>query len=1039
MTRIHQDVRLVEQMETLFHAGTLGGLSDGALLDRFQARDVAGSEAAFAELVNRHGPMVLGACRRILADPHLAEDVMQAAFLVLARRAGSVRNRDTLGGWLHRVACRIAWRSRKRGDRRKAKEEPMVEEIAAKAVDRAEDVELRSILDQEIDRLRDVQRLPVVLCCLQGLSHEEAAERLHWPLGTVKSRLARGRSKLQERLVRRGVAPALAAFVASGGLSVEAALTPALAKSTAALAWKSVSGGAATSAAVAALVRDELVSVLAIKMKVGAAVVISGLAAVAVGFFAPAISGRKPSGENLPKQAAVQDEDRKPAPPPIVAKLSASGRVVDPAGKPIVGAKVYLREWSVRRVGGLTPSEARKVHQGESLKDVLADQTTDDEGRFAFKDVPAPGFPNVPEAGKFDFPWDIVAMASGHGLSWVQLTLENQRSPITMTLGDERTVRGKLVEPGGKPVAGAKVTVMGIDDPTRPSGNGLGTDDRLNLSWSDFLVVNTDVDGRFVIRGLPRDKVVMLVVTEPRHEQLVVHAATEPPGPGTSDRSSGVESAPKILHGDFTLTTRVADHVLRGQIVFEADGKPASKASMTYGGEIVALDAEGRFRLEGLVPGKIGLHADDRESNAAPADLEVSIPESPKETEATLTLPLGLVIQGRVLDAASSAGIRGAVVWYISDPNDGRPSSNVTLSDQTDADGRFRMVVPAGRGTVEVTSVPTGYDQPERGAIGDPPNPLFSRRVEGRAGQSIDTLSISVRRSDKLLIHVVDKDGRPVADADVSVLERASSRLNQVAGRTDERGDCRVTVGSDHPALIDVKAPDRSEGGTTTIPAKSSPGTRPARYEVRLGLLGSLAGRVVDEDGAPLPGATLTLYRNVRYPEQPERSFGKPVVIGGEVSSDGSFSFKGLIPGGSYDVTVEVGGHATATSENATIKPGQEARVKEFRLPATDQDLTGVVVNPRGKPVAGVTVNCENPTHGQVLYAPRNAVWFQNTDEQGRFRLTGLPRRANRLMAYRNEGTERNIRNLKYVDFTPGQKEVRIELPDLNERLRGIE
>src|SRR5262245_5151241 len=110
MSRGTSEVRLNDQIRTLFQSGSLGALSDGSLLDRYASRQGEVSEMAFAALVERHGPMVLGVCRRLLGDAHLSEDAFQATFLVLARRARSVRNRDSLGGWLHRVAHRIAIR-----------------------------------------------------------------------------------------------------------------------------------------------------------------------------------------------------------------------------------------------------------------------------------------------------------------------------------------------------------------------------------------------------------------------------------------------------------------------------------------------------------------------------------------------------------------------------------------------------------------------------------------------------------------------------------------------------------------------------------------------------------------------------------------------------------------------------------------------------------------------------------------------------------------------------------------------------------------
>jgi RNA polymerase sigma factor (sigma-70 family) len=201
MSRGHVQTRVSEQIRTLFQAGSLGGLTDAQLLERYLSPEGPGSETAFAALVERHGPMVLGVCRRLLLDTHLAEDAFQATFLVLARRAKSVRNHDSLGGWLHRVARRIAMRLRSTTERKKARERAGTnpETFAVEYADRVASDELRSVIDHEIDHLAESNRLPVVLCCLEGISHEEASQRLRWPLGTVKSRLARGRKRLQER------------------------------------------------------------------------------------------------------------------------------------------------------------------------------------------------------------------------------------------------------------------------------------------------------------------------------------------------------------------------------------------------------------------------------------------------------------------------------------------------------------------------------------------------------------------------------------------------------------------------------------------------------------------------------------------------------------------------------------------------------------------------------------------------------------------------------------------------------------------------
>ena len=198
-----------KQIRTLFDVGALGAMPDRGLLDHF-ARGGETSEAAFATLVERHGPLVLRVCRHLLADGHLAEDAFQVTFLLLARRARSIHDPDALAGWLHRVARRVALRARAGIRRRNDRERPEAGEIAVAADNPLERDELCAIVHEEIDRLGDAQRLPILLCALEGLSHEEAAQRLRWPVGTVKSRLVRGRRRLEGRLARRGLAPALA-------------------------------------------------------------------------------------------------------------------------------------------------------------------------------------------------------------------------------------------------------------------------------------------------------------------------------------------------------------------------------------------------------------------------------------------------------------------------------------------------------------------------------------------------------------------------------------------------------------------------------------------------------------------------------------------------------------------------------------------------------------------------------------------------------------------------------------------------------------
>jgi len=199
------------QVRTLFNVGAAGGLTDGQLLDRFATRDGEGAEFAFAVLVERHGPMVLRACRRTLADPNDARDAFQATFVVLVRRASSLRVRDSLAPWLREVATRVAARARSDATRRRARERTAAERSPRAVADPDRSaVEIGAIVREEVERLPGRNRAAVVLCGLEGLTLEQAARQLGWPVGTVQSRLSRGRARLRDRLIRRGLAPALA-------------------------------------------------------------------------------------------------------------------------------------------------------------------------------------------------------------------------------------------------------------------------------------------------------------------------------------------------------------------------------------------------------------------------------------------------------------------------------------------------------------------------------------------------------------------------------------------------------------------------------------------------------------------------------------------------------------------------------------------------------------------------------------------------------------------------------------------------------------
>jgi RNA polymerase sigma factor (sigma-70 family) len=255
--------RVIARLERAALAGD-AGLSDGQLLHRYAA---ARDEHAFAALLRRHGGMVLGVCRRILGNDADAEDAFQATFLVLVRKAATIRTRALVGNWLYGVACNTARKAKAMNHKRRLREKNAAIEATAAACDEAWD-ETQAILDVEMSALPERYRTPLVLCDLEGMSIKAAASRLGWPEGTLASRLRRGRVLLARRLTGRGVTLSAAAALASAQGMTLAAAPPSLVRATlkAALLGKTAASGL-ISARVATLTQGVIKAMFMSKLK----------------------------------------------------------------------------------------------------------------------------------------------------------------------------------------------------------------------------------------------------------------------------------------------------------------------------------------------------------------------------------------------------------------------------------------------------------------------------------------------------------------------------------------------------------------------------------------------------------------------------------------------------------------------------------------------------------------------------------------------------------------------------------------------------
>jgi RNA polymerase sigma factor (sigma-70 family) len=327
---------VLQHIRRLVAAESPGGGPDRELLERFvRQRD----EAAFAALVRRHGAMVLGVCRRVLPHVHDAEDACQATFLVLARKSASIRKKDSLGCWLHGVAYRVASALKRDIARRRSREQPAVGDPPVVLPDLAWR-EVRAVLDEELGRLPERFRAPLLLCYLEGKTRDEAAQELGWSLGTLRGRLERGRDLLRARLTRRGLGLSgalLAALLTEQAASAAPAATLVVSTVQAALsiAAGQVPGTGVVSARVAGLVNEMMRALTMTKVRTATAGFLAiGLLGLGAGvLFHGAVPAEPPggSGGSAPRAGAPDADEPaagvQPIDPAQLARNQAESRL----------------------------------------------------------------------------------------------------------------------------------------------------------------------------------------------------------------------------------------------------------------------------------------------------------------------------------------------------------------------------------------------------------------------------------------------------------------------------------------------------------------------------------------------------------------------------------------------------------------------------------------------------------------------------------------------------------------------------------------
>jgi RNA polymerase sigma factor (sigma-70 family) len=430
MSRSPSD-RMHRQVRRLFNIGAIGTLSDGQLLDRFVARRDEAAEAAFEELVSRHGPMVLRVCRSVLHDAHDAEDAFQAVFLVLANRAGSIDRTRPVAGWLFGVARRVAYRGKRSAARRRVLNQ-FVAERTGEGDDSAENDVDDEFLHEEIDGLPEHLRTPVVLFYLEGLTYTAAANRLGLSEATLRGRLARARDRLRRRLSARGVTAPAGRFVADAVRQSQASIPPTLIQGTVRMALGYLEGNTA-----AVLARGVLQTMLLDRIKLAAIVLGLGLGGSYFVWqaFASAVDRKDPSqvGPTIakPPESSQPRTDRygDPLPPGAAMRLGTvrfrqfpqiDHISYSPDGQVVVtdSEQNYLQVWDAR--------DGRKLRRIDAGMEQIRDFVFSPDGtQFAVL-----GCGPVPDALRWHARLTILDVATGRLIRRAEWNLDESERKI---------------------------------------------------------------------------------------------------------------------------------------------------------------------------------------------------------------------------------------------------------------------------------------------------------------------------------------------------------------------------------------------------------------------------------------------------------------------------------------------------------------------------------------------------------------------------------------------------------------------------------
>lgn len=943
---------VIVPIQTLIRHGAIAGLSDAELLERYLA---TGEDAAFEAIVARHGRLVLKICGALLENSSDTEDAFQAVFLVLAQRAGSIRGQSA-APWLCRVSRRVACEANRRNRARARREALAIRSRSSHLEDERPNDDVRVLLEA-IDRLPEKYRAAVVLCELMEKSHEEAGNELGVASSAISARVSRARRMLRSRLLREGVAPALASSIriirdATPGVPSEWSRVAAQSARRLLLGWAERPGGSATAAS---LSKHILASLVLGRLKTAGAIVFAvGLAAAAgmtairtlqANTFSSSQDMEKPTSK---VSAAVASSDR----------YVFRGTVRGPDGKPRGGVRVLLAALEV--LDTADPIQASVERRTDPAGQFRIELSRDEAETKYF--ITGRGRRVV-----------LYAFEKGFGPAWARIEPTNFDVAIDLSLArDDTPIEGRLIDLEGRAVAGAKVFVSHLlapraglkawlDEVKRNTTYGRHMTDseameRMPESFAPSTI--SDAAGTFRLTEIGADRVALTVVRHPHFgaEAAMIVSASKLPVDLKSYRA-----------GAFVIPLTNSEPALSLSPGIEVEGivtdaqtqKPLAgievRAAFGYAvqGMRTTTDRDGRYRLPGLsstgmLPpqDRLSLTALPRESDPHFGRRQIIanlVPGSTRHLD--FALAQGVWLEGSVVNMVTRKPVFAAVDYLVSPENplaadvpvldiSTRANTLVKSTTYTGRDGGFRLRLLPGPGVVSARALRGSYLTPRKVSLGFKPDRKTATALAYeqiiRPAHAVSPVNMPAEAEPAPLVlelvlerplagRLLDSAGKPVAGA---LMFGADSRWAEKPLESEVYSVQEITP--DRLTFLMFVSRERGLGACVRV-AQGMEGP----IDVRMAPTGTVKGRLVDSDGHPRPRVRFHLGYHP-HPKLLTESIPHPPPDP-ETDAEGRFLVENIVAGvpvhfqlvGGSNGIVSVRFLAPTDSFEPTLKPGE--------------------------------------------------------------------------------------------------------------------